>query len=149
MCVFTGNVLKNGRMEIVQYLQSLGGSPFLNGPSWDPSKFNLSKVLQLEPFLGVLNLLDYKFQSWANLDGWNKTHAIPSFIKEGIFSWENPDRLTYKHYKQMLVEMFDLATRNYTNREVFEAKIDKAVDRLKSFEEVRTKIFSYIYLESA
>lgn len=129
--------MKNGKKEIIDYLQSLGGSPFLSGDAWDPSKFNVSKVLQLEPYLGVLTLLDYEFKSWSNLEGWNKTHAIPSFIKEGLFSWEDPERLTYKHYKQMLVEMFDLQSQNSAFREAFEEKIDKAVARLEEFEKVK------------
>lgn len=60
------NVRKNGKMEIIEYLKSLGGSPFLNGDSWDPLKFNISKVLQNEPYYGVLTLLDNEFKAWSN-----------------------------------------------------------------------------------
>lgn len=134
--MLAANVIENGKQEIVDYLNSIGGSPILNGDSWDSSQFNLSKVFQYEPFYAVLLLLDYEFKPWSNLDGWNKTHSIPSFIEEGIFSFEDPEKLTYKHYKEMLEEIFMTKTQNSTYREKLEANIDEAVERLKTFGEV-------------
>ena len=141
--VFEANNIENDRKEIINYLQSLGGSPILNGDSWDPSQFNLSKIIEHEPFYGVLSLLDYEFKPWSNLDGWNRTPAIPSFIKEGVFSWEDDKRLTFKHYKEMLIEMFNLQTHNSTYRQKLEANIDKAIDRLKTFGEVSKRIIIF------
>lgn len=143
LLLFKGNVRRNGKNEIVDYLKSLGGSPLLNGDSWDPTKFNLSKVLETEPYYGVLNLLDYEFTLKYAPDGWNKSHSIPSIVKEGIFSWESEDRIRFTQYKQMLSEMFELETVSISKREKLEMEIDKAVERLKSFSEV---IFSIHFL---
>lgn len=123
-------------MEIIEYLKSLGGSPYLNGDSWDPNNFNISKVLQQEPYYGVLTLLDNEFKSWSNPEGWNKSHSIPSLVKEGIYYYEDPANLNYDHYKDMLIEMNELHLENQAVREEKEAEIVKAVDRLAAFEKV-------------
>lgn len=132
------NIRRNGKKEIIDYLKSLGGSPYLNGESWDATKFNISKVLQQEPYYGVLTLLDNEFKSWSNPDGWNKSHGIPSLVKEGIYYYEDPERLNYDHYKEMLIEMNELHLANQTFREEQEKEILKAVDRLAAFEKVIT-----------
>lgn len=144
MFIFAANVVESGKKEIIEYLKSIGGaSPILNGDSWDPSQFNLSKIVQHEPYYGVLYLLDYEFKPWSNLEAWNKTHSIPALIKEGIFYIEDPERLTYSHYKEMLVEMFELQKHNSSYKEKYETKIDTAVDNLKKFGEVRKCLYVY------
>lgn len=115
----------------------MGGSPLLNGESWDPTKFNLSRILEAEPYYGVLHLLDYEFQTWHQPEGWNKSHAIPSLVKEGVWSWEDDERrLNFNHFNQMLKEMYDFESQNSDRRDKLEVEINSAVERLKSFGEV-------------
>lgn len=131
------NVVTKGKGDIIDHLKSLGGSPFLNGASWDPSKFNVSKIIEQEPYFGTLFLLDYEFTTTPDHEGYNKTHAIPTLIKEGVYSIDEKERATYSHYITMLGEMKDLFKLNTKDREAEEAEIEKAVKRLDTFTKVR------------
>lgn len=123
-----------GRKEIISYLKTISGSPLLNGDAWDVSQFNISKIIYHEPFLGVSYLLDFEFKSSSNLIG--SESLRPSFVKKGIFSSEDPSRNSYTHYKEMLVEMFGLASLTLGEREKIEANINKAIDNLRKYNEV-------------
>lgn len=125
------NVVRNGRKEIIEYLKSLGGSPFLNGDSWDPSEFNVSKILQLEPYHGVLLLPNYEYgKSQDVIERDNRTHR-PIF--------------KFSHYKEMLMEMFNVQAINSTYRDQFIATIDKAVQMLENYsEEVRISLKTFL-----
>lgn len=46
---------------------------------------------------------------------------------------------TYSHYKDFLSEMFELPRRNFTFRQSLEANIDKAIERVKAFDNELTK----------
>lgn len=45
--IFLGNVRKNGTLEILQYLTSLGGAPLLNS-SWDEEDFDIEELFENE-----------------------------------------------------------------------------------------------------
>lgn len=117
---------------MIDHLKSLGGSPYLNGDSWDPEKFNLSRIIELEPRFGTLFLLDFGFQG-TSPDG---RHDLPSLVKEGIYFSDSREKSTYKHYNEMMVEMEQLELQGASFREAAEIKISKAVERLQAFNKV-------------
>lgn len=125
---------------MVDYLKSLGGSPYLNGDSWDPEKFNLSRIIELEPAFGVLFLLDYGFQGMSP-DG---RHDLPSLVKQGIYFFDSKEKSTYKHYHEMMAEMEQLELQGTSFREAAEININKAVERLQAFDKVSYCLFSDI-----
>lgn len=129
---------ENGKKEIVDYLKSLGGSPYLSGADWDPEKFNISRILQSEPYFGTLILLDFEFKSYYAPDGY-KQNNIASLIKEGTFSWFESEKKTNKHFTQMLEETHELHLLNSKEREKVDAKIKAAIDHLQVFREVITR----------
>lgn len=124
---------------MLDHLKSLGGSPYLNGASWDPSKFNISRIIEAEPYYGVLILLDYDLQTDFTPDGYNKTERILALIKEGIDSTDEGEMGTVRHFKEMLVDMEDLHEGNSTYRDDIEAKIDVAVGNLQKYRDVSFK----------
>lgn len=117
---------------MIEYLKSLGGSPYLNGDSWDPEKFNLSRIIELEPRLGTKFLLDFDFQGMSP-DG---RHDLPSLVKEGIYFIDSKEKSTYKHFNEMMAEMEQLELQGGSFREAAEIKINKAVERLQAFDKV-------------
>lgn len=127
---------QNGRREIIDRLKSLGGSPYLDGDAWDPSKFNVSRIIEEEPFFGLSLLLDYDFNTGFPPDGWEKYDRIPVLEKKGILSIDHNEKSSYKQYSEMLSEMDRLKLQNTKTRETVEKEIEKAVERLKAFDEV-------------
>lgn len=123
---------------MIDHLKSLGGSPYLNGDSWDPEKFNLSRIIELEPRFGTLFLLDFGFQG-TSPDG---RHDLPSLVKEGIYFSDSREKSTYKHYNEMMVEMEQLELQGASFREAAEIKISKAVERLQAFDKVGCRFLS-------
>jgi hypothetical protein len=135
-CV-SGYVRKDGVRAVIDHLRNLGGSPLLDGPAWNEKNFNVSKIIELEPHFGILFLLDFEFKSYYAPDGWNKSHHIPSLIKEGVFSWEERANVTFHHYNQMVSEMYELQSVNSVERDKLEANTEKAVNHLRMFSEVQ------------
>lgn len=133
-----GNTRRNGKEEIIGYLKSLGGSPYLDGDSWNPANFNVSRVLEMEPYYGILFLLDYEFKNWDNPDRENGDNYVISLVKEGLFYWEDRN-LTFDHFTTMLREMHQVHLYNTTYRQTFEDDISKAVERVKAFSSVKLK----------
>lgn len=160
MLVFLGNVIVNGTNEIIDYLMSLGGSPLLNGDSWDPSSFNLTRIIQLAPSNGVLFLLGYDLQSIYRNDVDKNFERLNSTSLHYIFkglSWNrnevnkfnlvqrrDPERRIYTQYKDMMFEMIEFYKRNSTYRNTLEAKIDKAIEGLKVLDEVNRRLISHM-----
>jgi hypothetical protein len=126
-------VKKSGKKEIIDYLKSLGGSPYLSGDAWDPANFNISKIIEIEPYYGVLLLLDFDFKSWDF-----SQDRVPSLVKEGIFYWNEKEKTNYEHFNVMLREMNEVHLLNSSYREALENEISKAVDRVKDFSLVRS-----------
>lgn len=128
----------NGKNEMIEYLRSLGGSPYLDGDSWNPDNFNISKVLELEPYYGALFLLDYEFKTWDNPESQSDDDTrVVSLVKEGLWSWEEGPE-TFDHFGLMLSEMHQLHLLNGTYRQTFEDDIEKAVKNLEAFSAVKS-----------
>lgn len=125
---FIAYVKRNGKNEIIDYLKSLGGSPYLNGDSWDPTKFNISRIIEIEPYYGVLLLLDFEFKIWDY-----ERDRVPSLVKEGVYYWNEKEKTNYEHFNVMLKEMHEVHLRNTSHRQFLEDEISKAVDRVKDF----------------
>lgn len=125
---------------MIDYLKLLGGSPYLNGDSWDPTKFNISRIIELEPRFGILILLDFDFMGMSP-DG---RHDLPSLVKEGIYSTDSKEKETYKHFNEMMAEMEQLELQSASFRDNAELKINKAVERLRAFDKVSCCCFNNI-----
>ena len=122
-----GNVVKNGRTEIIEYLKSLGGSPLLNGDSWDPTKFDVAKIIQQEPYEGLLRMVGFQLKPTYQ----RSVHNFLTFEGPGKL-----DELTYPNYKEMLKEMFQFNILTSSNKTPLELNIDKAIENVKVFDQV-------------
>lgn len=128
--LFLEYIIKTGRREIIDYLKSLGGSPFLNRESWDSSKFNLSRIFDVEPALSIHILLRYQFY----VDYGKKYFTPTSFEFNG--GYDNSSNLRYDHYKEVLMDIFNVPLLNSTFRNDFEAHIDKSLEGLEKMDKV-------------
>lgn len=106
----------------------------MDGDSWDPSKFNVSRVLQLEPFHSVRLLLQYKYIRKKDF-----VLFYPEYkIRSGPAQLHNSDlsKVDSKFYKEMLIEMFDYHLRNSTYRRKLDKIFDDSIARKEKFDEV-------------
>lgn len=109
----------------------------MDGDAWDPESFNISRIIEMEPYYGVLFLLDYEFKTDDNPEKEKDSdHYVISLVKEGLFYWEDRN-LTFDHFTTMLREMHQVHLYNSTYRETFEDDISKAVERVKAFSSVK------------
>lgn len=106
----------------------------LNGDSWDPLKYNVSEVIQQEPF-AFLELLGYKIEvlDRAALD---KTQILTFFFDRPYF--ENDEfEVPYLSYKEMLQEFYEFHKLGSNSRKPLESNVDKAIDHVKALDEVK------------
>ena len=126
---------KNGLKDMKNHLEFLGGSPFLSGKSWVPSKFDLEKVFMTEPASALYILLNYKFEG-LKLPLSNE--APPSY--DGLKKmdlWGSPyDNEYYNDIKEMLEEVENLYLLDTDKKEEAKSKIKAAVDRAIAFRKV-------------
>lgn len=84
LCRTSDFVRQNGTKEFFQLLDSLGGSLYLNGPSWNQSQFSLSKLFYEQGYHSMRYLLDHVFVRCPHPD--NETMEILCFeLRPGKF----------------------------------------------------------------
>ena len=126
---FSGYVLKHGRKEITEYLDTLGGSPLLNGDSWDSTKYDIAKVIEQESYYGLLKLLGYQIR--------NRNGTFTFNFKGLRYSYYNySDTIIYAQYKSMLHEMFQTFKLGTNDRNMLETKFNRSIERVKAFDNV-------------
>lgn len=120
---------------MLNHLKSLGGSPYLDGEAWDPSKFSVTNIFKKEPAFALHILLSYKFESYKSplstesplsYDGMKKTDLWGS-----AYSSES-----YTDYIEMLEDVNNLYLLDTDNKEKVKSQIRKSVDRAISFRDV-------------
>ncbi|CAO1329984.1 unnamed protein product [Diamesa hyperborea] len=60
-CVNSDNVRVNGTAEMLQYVKSYGGAPFIDS-SWDENNFNIKELFEKESFDAVDYFLNHKIE---------------------------------------------------------------------------------------
>ena len=135
-------VLKHGQKEIIEYLDTLGGSPLLNGDSWDPSKYDIASVIEQESYYGLLSFFGYEIKKkfgfltvefngllMRNFDNMNG-------LKD-YYDYSDPETIIYSQYKFMLNEMFHTYKLGTKERDLLGSKFDKSIERVKVFDNVK------------
>lgn len=126
LCI-TGYVMRKGGKEIIAHLRSLGGSPLLDGNSWDPSKFNVSNIIQQESHYGSFILLSREISQ--KIDFANSTILHFTWILRVRY-------LVDPGFKDMLRELFDFYKLDFAQRAAMDENIDKAIKHFQAFKEV-------------
>lgn len=130
---------------MLNHLKSLGGSPFLNGESWDPSKFSLENIFIKEPASALYILLNYKFEAF----NFPLTSKLPPsyYGLRKMDLWGSAyDEDKYSDVILMLEEINNLYLLDSIKKETVISQITKAVDRVISFRKVsRVKALQWNY----
>jgi ribosome-associated translation inhibitor RaiA len=123
----------NGTTEILDYIKSWGGSPYVSGDSWNPDDFNITKIFDLEP-----------------------KHAVRLFLNQIVEKCENPQNssmeiLCVKSYGREIlsndqfndiIDMLKQIERNLRKYDHRSKEREKAAKLVQSFTELRVMLSS-------
>ena len=143
---FAEYISKHGQKEIIEHLDTLGGSPLLNGDSWDPSKYDVAKVIEQESYYGLLSFFGYEIKNYNETFTFTyKGLFIRNFFSLNISvyysDYSDPDTIIYSQYKFMLNEMFQTYRLGTNERDLLDSKFDRSVERVKVFDNVRIEFY--------
>lgn len=126
-------VRKEGTSDAVQHLVALSGSPFLNRTTgWNASSFDLKKIFYSEPADAISLYFDHKLLRCGDLD--DPTSSILCLKLD--HSWVNTN-FSGLDMAELLLDMNEAYQSDEIRRSQLKALIDQAVDRVKSFNDLK------------
>lgn len=135
---------------MLKHLKSIGGSPYLEGESWDPSKFSITNIFKKEPASALHILLNYKFEAYKVP---LTAEAPPShYGMKKMDLWGSPYKEDdYNDIIEMLEDVNKLYLLTSDKIEIIKSHIRKAVDQVIAFRKViqgrlKLNLFNILYI---
>lgn len=120
---------------MISHLKSIGGSPFISGDSWDPSKFNLADIFLADPSSALYILLNYKFEGFK-LPLSNELPPSYTGLKKMDLWGSAYDGDDYVDTREMLEEVNNVFLLDSVKKQLVTSQIAQGINRIMEFRSV-------------